>query len=264
MVVALAALVLSAGGTAAAGALITSADIENDTIRSADIQNETIRSRDVRNGRLRGVDVADNSLTGADVRESSLGRVPDADRLDGLDATEFVRTTDTVTRHFSCAGVAFESSYSTADYSLDVALKFGEGPSPALFRCSVNIPDGATVTEVSFAVKDMHPTEDDACSMWRTNMASTIGAETAMAHGLTTSGTPADVRLTDTTIDQPVIDNGRFSYFLQCRVGTDDSTGLYGAIVTYTVTGRPSIARRAVEPAADNAGPRSADGTNQG
>ena len=55
MVVALAALVLGAGGTATAGALITSRAIEDNTIRSADIRDETIGSRDIRNGALSGV-----------------------------------------------------------------------------------------------------------------------------------------------------------------------------------------------------------------
>jgi hypothetical protein len=232
-VVALVALALSAGGTVTAGELVTSADIKDDTIRSADIHDETVHSRDVRNGALGGTDVADDSLTGADVSEWSLGKVPDADRLDGFDSTQFVRKTDSFTRHFSCAGTGFENSSSAAGYSLDVALKHGTGPAPARFRCSVNIPDGAKVTAVSFSVKDTHASEDDECSMWRTNMTTAIGAETAMADGLTTSGTPADVRLIDTTIEDAVIDNDSYSYFLQCQVGTDNATGLYGAIVTY-------------------------------
>jgi hypothetical protein len=78
MVVALAALVLSVGGNATAAVLITSADIQDNTIRSADIRDETIRSADVDNGFLGGVDVASNSLTGADINESTLGRVPSA------------------------------------------------------------------------------------------------------------------------------------------------------------------------------------------
>jgi hypothetical protein len=237
-VVALAAVVLSAGGTVTAGVLVTSADIKDDTIRSADIHDETIVGRDVAFGALGGVDVADNSLTGDDVREYTLKRVPVADRLDGFDSTQFVRKTDSFTRHFSCAGPAFENTSTSAGYSLDVALKFGEGPVPALFRCSVDVPDGATVTEVSFAVKDTSASEDDECSMWRTNMATAIGDETSMTDVLTTSGTPADVRLIDATIEHAVIDNSRYSYFLQCEVGTDDATGLYGAIVTYTVTAR--------------------------
>src|ERR1700754_144379 len=91
MVIALGALVLSAGGTVTAGVLVTSADIRDNTIRSSDIHEETITSRDVDNRALTGVDVATNSLTGADLRESSLSRVPNANRLDGLDSSQLVR-----------------------------------------------------------------------------------------------------------------------------------------------------------------------------
>jgi hypothetical protein len=72
------------------------------------------------------------------------------------------------------------------------------------------------VTEVSFAVKDTHASEDDECSMWRTNMATAIG----------------------------------------------DATGLYGAIVTYTVTAR-QVGRLAAEPATDNGGASSTDPAGQ-
>jgi hypothetical protein len=262
-VVALVALMLSAGGTVTAGVLVTSADIRDNTIRSADIHDEALNSRDVGNGAVGGVDVANNSLTGADVQESSLGRVPVANRLDGLDSTQFVRKTDPRTGHFSCAGIAFESSSDEADYTLDIALKFGEGPVPALFRCSATIPDGARVTEVSFSVKDTHASEDNECSMWRTNMTTAIGTEVAMADELTTTGAPADVRLIDTTIERAVIDNNRYSYFLQCWVGTDDATGLYGAIVTYTTTAGQAAGRPAVEVSTDRGGASSTDRAGQ-
>ena len=259
MVVALLALALGTGGTVTAGVLITSADIRDNTIRGVDIHDETIGSRDVDNGSLSGVDLARNSLTGADVNESSLGRVPNADRLDGWDSIEFVRKAQSFTRHFTCAGTAFENSFSERDYSLDVMLKYGEDPHPSLFRCSVSIPDGARVTEVSFSVKDTDAGTDDACSMWRTNLTTEIGAETAMTGVVTTSGTPADVRIIARTIQEPVIDNGNFAYFLQCWVGTDTALGLYGANVTYVVNGRTSTGRQSAEPAVDNDGRSSTD-----
>ncbi len=236
MVMALGALVLGAGGTVTAGVLITSAEIKNDTIRSADIHDETIGSRDVDNGSLSGVDVARNSLTGADLSESSLGRVPNANRLDGLDSTQFVRKAESFTRHFSCAGTAFENAFSWTGYAVQDSLKYGDGAfAPTLFRCSVDIPDGATVTEVSFAVKDTHPSQDVQCSMWRRDLTA-FGESPPMAYEVITSGTPGDVRISDTTIQQAVIDNAKFSYFVQCWVGNDSETGLYGAVVTYTVT----------------------------
>jgi hypothetical protein len=87
MAVAFGALVMSAGGTVTAAALITSANIKDNTIRSVDIRDETIKSRDVDNGSLTGVDVRSNSLTGAEINESTLAKVPNADRLDGLDSS---------------------------------------------------------------------------------------------------------------------------------------------------------------------------------
>jgi hypothetical protein len=95
--------------------------------------------------------------------------------------------------------------------------------------------------------------------MWRTNMSTEIGAETAMTSDLTTSGTPADVRITDTMIEARVIDHGNFSYFLQCWVGNDNALGLYGANVTYVVNGRRSVSRQTVEPTVDDGGRSSTD-----
>jgi hypothetical protein len=239
MAVALAALVLSVSGTATAGVLITSADIRNNTIRSADIHDETIRSRDVRDGTLRGVDMADNSLTGADVRESSLGLVPDADRLDGVDSTRLLRKSESRTRHFTCEGTAWENAFSWRDYTSGGVGKTGNGASPpTYFVCSVHLPDGATVTEVSFSFFDVHATQDNQCAMWRTDLTTVIG-ETwpPMAYVVMSTGTPGSVRMSETAIRNPVIDNARFSYFLACFVGNDADTGLYGATVEYTATG---------------------------
>lgn len=70
-------LAVFGGGSAVAGGLITSAQIQDNTIRSADLQTGSVRSVDVRdnsvgtvdlrNGSVRGVDIADGSLTNQDV-----------------------------------------------------------------------------------------------------------------------------------------------------------------------------------------------------
>jgi hypothetical protein len=237
MAIAVLALVLSTGGTVTAGVLITSADIRDNTIRSADLHDETINSRDIDNGALSGADVATNSLTGADVNESSLGKVPNANRLGGLDSTQFLRKTDSFTRHFSCAGTAWENGMSAVGYNVVGSFKHSDGSYHAVFLCSADIPDGATVTEVSYSVRDSHQSYDVECSMWRRNMKTEIGGAVPMAGDVVTRGMPGDVRITDTTINFPVIDNSRFSYVLVCWVGADSAIGLYGATVTYTVTG---------------------------
>jgi hypothetical protein len=138
MVVALASLVMSVGGTVTAAALITSADIKDNTIRSVDIRDETIKSRDVDNGTLTGVDVKDgtikgvdvangaltgvdvknNSLTGADLNESTLAEVPsaasatnaqDAGEVDGFDANSLIRVAHTGTNSVLALTTSFQT-----------------------------------------------------------------------------------------------------------------------------------------------------------
>ena len=71
VVVAYLALFVALSGTAvAAKPLIEGADVQNESLTTADIRNE--------------------SLTGDDILESSLGKVGDADTLDGQDSTDFL------------------------------------------------------------------------------------------------------------------------------------------------------------------------------
>ena len=69
------ALLISLSGGAAATHLV---------VNSSDIQNNQVKSVDVRDDALSG-----GGLTGQDILESTLGRVPDAGKLDGRDASEF-------------------------------------------------------------------------------------------------------------------------------------------------------------------------------
>jgi hypothetical protein len=123
-VVAYLALFVALGGTAYAAATIGSAQVIDDSLQTQDLKNNSaVRSGDVAddnvaNGGLVGADVrpdslkssdvasltggdvTDDSLKGADVDESSLGevrsaadaaRADDADKLDGLTASEFAK-----------------------------------------------------------------------------------------------------------------------------------------------------------------------------
>jgi hypothetical protein len=70
---------------------VQSADIKDANVASADIRSNAITTGKILDGDVRGADVLDNGLTGADVNEATLGRVPDADALDGIDSTGFAR-----------------------------------------------------------------------------------------------------------------------------------------------------------------------------
>jgi hypothetical protein len=103
------ALFLALGGTAYAVDEWTGANIKDETLTGADIQGKaatsgspavpgTLTGADIKDGSVTSYDIAantigggriiDNSLTGADILESSLGKVGDADTLDGLDSTQ--------------------------------------------------------------------------------------------------------------------------------------------------------------------------------
>ncbi len=58
LAVAVAALVVSLGGTSYAVATVGTRDIRDDSIRSVDVRDNTIRSKDVRDGTLRAADLA--------------------------------------------------------------------------------------------------------------------------------------------------------------------------------------------------------------
>ena len=78
------AVFIALSGTAyAAKPMITGADVQDESLTGADVLNESLTGNDVQN----------DSLKGADVDESSLGKVGDADTLDGLDSTAFASGT---------------------------------------------------------------------------------------------------------------------------------------------------------------------------
>jgi hypothetical protein len=90
-------LVLS-GGTAVAlsgSNTVFSDDIVDNEVRSADVRNDTLAggglaAADLQASSVGTSEVALNSLNGADINESLLGKVPNADKLDGIDSTGFL------------------------------------------------------------------------------------------------------------------------------------------------------------------------------
>jgi hypothetical protein len=79
----------SVGGSEVADSSLTGTDVFNNTISGADITNGSLSGADVFDNTIGGADVTNNSLSGSDINESSLAKVPDADKLDGLDSTQF-------------------------------------------------------------------------------------------------------------------------------------------------------------------------------
>ena len=103
------ALFVALGGTAAYAAntvgsldiideAILSVDLKDGEVKSSDVASNAIASSKMLNGSVINAKlgasavtsdkVLDNTLTGADIKESSLGKVGDANTVDGLDSTE--------------------------------------------------------------------------------------------------------------------------------------------------------------------------------
>jgi len=106
-VVATLALFLALGGVSY-GLTVNSRSIKNNSVRTQDLRNNDIRSKDIRNRTIVGRDVLTNTITGLQVRETSLGKVSDADKLDGQESVTFRDRCATGTLQH--AGACFETS----------------------------------------------------------------------------------------------------------------------------------------------------------
>jgi len=114
MVIALIALFVSLGGTAAAlsgSNTVFSDDIVDNQVFSADVRNDTLAggglgAADLKPSSVGTSEVAANSLNGGDINESGLGTVPNANQLDGIDSTAFLDRCPAGTSEFGriCAG----------------------------------------------------------------------------------------------------------------------------------------------------------------
>jgi hypothetical protein len=129
MIVALVALSVALAGTASAlpgRNRVKRDDIARNSVQSSDIRKNAIRTRHIKKRQVtrsriakRSIDsalVADDSLTGDDVLESSLAKVPDADKLDGRDSSEFVSATKL--SRFALGNGGARTVYATGPLSL--------------------------------------------------------------------------------------------------------------------------------------------------
>ncbi len=99
VMVTLLAFIVLTGGTAVAltgSNTVFSDDIVDNEVRTADVRNDTLAggglaAPDLQPNSVGNSEVAANSLNSADINESALGIVPNADKLDGINSTGFIR-----------------------------------------------------------------------------------------------------------------------------------------------------------------------------
>jgi hypothetical protein len=147
------------------------------------------------------------------------GKTPvvNATKLDGLDSTDFVQHG---TDHFNCLGRDMWPVRNT-----DGNLVWGTGDGDfarsangAEFACSVHLPDGALVSAFSVGVSvPLAEWGSVQCVLYRARVL-TVGAFASMASVASPSGTPGDVVLQDTTVENAVIDNDVYGYEAVCTI----------------------------------------------
>jgi hypothetical protein len=118
-VVATLALFLALGGVSYGAIRIGSRSIVNNSVRTQDLRNNDIRSKDIRNRTIVGRDVLTNTITGLQVRELSLGKVRDADKLDGQESATFRVHCPTGT--IAHAGACFEPAQRASEMTTKAA-----------------------------------------------------------------------------------------------------------------------------------------------
>ena len=144
--------------------------------------------------------------------------------------------TRTRTGHFSCDAYGFHPTTSGYNWFTGTAGLYSFGP----VSCGVTIPDGATITKFTTDTVDGNPANNVVCYLSRRLFGS--GETTDDMALTTTSGSSGEQLLTDTTINQALVSNNAYAYYVKCYMSPDDTvaTTYYGVSIEYTYPGIPA------------------------
>jgi hypothetical protein len=167
------------------------------------------------------------------------GKTPvvNADRLDGLDSTQLVRSDLPVTGYAGCTGLGMQAR---TDLPTTATLngqgrKFTADVAGSLV-CDLRLPDGATVVAFTSSVLDSSSTKHADCQLRRhSNNSINVGIVLA---GTGSSGNAFTGYLvaTDSSIDSPAIDTETYAYVAECLISGDGANiSIIGVRVAYEV-----------------------------
>jgi hypothetical protein len=147
MIVSCVALFAALGGSSYAAAKFTGKDIANHTLRGVDVKQRSLGANTIKL----------NSLGGNQINEAALGTVPNADTLDGVDSTGFMKTTqrlyeaseDGVDNFTSGATLAALEQLPAGNYIVSARLTYDNDGTPSTSEsCTLDVPganDSATL-----------------------------------------------------------------------------------------------------------------------
>jgi hypothetical protein len=165
----------------------------------------------------------------------------DADKLDNIDSEAFLQSASSLSGVFSCPAAGFIPINSSGGWQAvgGGGRRSESGTIGDTFRCPVHIPNGATVSGVTFTVTDSdNVSEISECHLSRTDLVPPLAGDDN-ASALTASGgafSDGPTTLSSAPVaGKTTIDNSTFGYSLWCVVSNDSDLGLYGGVVSYTV-----------------------------
>jgi len=131
--------------------------------------------------------------------------------------------------YISVAPPAFRPTYDTTAHRVESTFLRKTGGGDAYFHADIQLPDGATVTKLTFYWDDSSAA-NGYCTLWRTPFA-LHGIEMAKAN--TDGETSVRDSSEDDTIFFAVVDNSSYAYGLTLYL-PDSGIDVFGAIVEYT------------------------------
>jgi hypothetical protein len=191
------------------------------------------------NGKAADADLLDGISSAGFLTAS--GKAVDSNLLDNLDSTAFLQFATTHARQTNCSGSGFypvDGGNATEVFN-EVDGERYLTPGTGALRCAVSLPNGATVTGVTFTVYDNDATEVTNCRLLRTDLTPPIGLESNVSTPVSSTGTPGGVTITAPSLvgANTTIDNAGFAYAFECTLNSGDvNNGIYGAVVSYNVT----------------------------
>lgn len=200
------------------------------------------------NGELRIIDGFTNRFTIEGTGEVGIGTFNPSSQLEVVGDVEIPAANDytysTAKTHYqSFAPTTFNSLLPDQyDFGTNAAANWyayfrSGGTAFGYATVEVNLPDGATVTELRGWVYDNLNTNPVRVTLYRQQLGTATIANMAEIESASATATTVVQNLSDNTVLNQVVDNTNYSYFLMFT-GRQNSTDsrLYGARITYTVT----------------------------
>jgi hypothetical protein len=124
-------------GTATAAALITGADIKNNTVASKDLKNNNVASKDLKDGSVSSADLKNNNIASGDIKDAT---VSSADLKNNSVASADIADGTIGTQDISAAAIdSLKTTYSGPNWSIVDRNVIGNGDS--YLRAGPNPPD---------------------------------------------------------------------------------------------------------------------------